>query len=99
MFILPIIIIISLVFYVYYKVAIFKSKDGLTQAYFNAMSRICLGVFVGVFGINQYLFYETKLSLFIGLIFLVLGTMQAVHGYKQAKFYRKEWKRLHSAAD
>lgn len=98
MFILPVIIIISLVFYVYYKVSILRSKDGLTQAYFNAMSRICLGTFVSVFGINQYLFYETRLALFIGIVFLVLGIMQIVHGYKQAKFYRSEWKRLHSTA-
>lgn len=99
MFILPILIILSLVMYVYYKVAILKSKDGLTQAYFNAKSRICLGIFIAAFGINQYLFYQSKISLFIGIIFLVLGIMQLTFGYKQAKFYRKEWKRLHPTTE
>lgn len=99
MFIFPIMIILSLVFYVYYKVAILKNKDGLTQAYFNAKSRVCLGSFISFFGVNQYLFYETKLALFIAIIFLVLGIMQFVHGYKQAKFYRKEWRRLETTTE
>src|SRR5699024_7710774 len=99
MFIFPILIILSLVLYVYYKVSILKSKDGLTQAYFNAKSRICLGVFVASFGINQYLFYLSKLSLFIGIIFTILGLMQITLGYKQAKFYRKERKRLHPTTE
>lgn len=94
MVIFPIIIVISLVLYVYYKVAILKSSDGLTQAYFNAKSRICLGSFVLFFGINQYIFYQTKLSLFIGIIFLILGGMQLTRGFKETKHYRNEWRRL-----
>jgi|SRR5699024_9048000 len=99
MFILPILIILSLVLYVYYKVAILKSKDALTQSYFNARSRICLGTFVAAFGINQYLFYQSRFSLFIGIAFLILGGIQLVYGYRQSKFYRKEWKRLHPTSE
>lgn len=92
--ILPSIIMLSLVMYVYYKVAILKTKDNLTQAYFNAKSRICLGSFVFFFAINQYIFYQTKISLFIGIVFLVLGWMQLLRGFKEVKHYRNEWKRL-----
>lgn len=95
LFIFPIIIVLSIVLYVYYKVAIIKTKDRLTQAYFNAKSRICLGSFVFFFGVNQYIFYLTRLSLFIGIIFLILGAMQMYVGFKQVKHYRNEWKRLH----
>ncbi|MFD1851907.1 YtpI family protein [Oceanobacillus bengalensis] len=95
MVIFPILIVISIILYVYYKVAILKSKDGLTQHYFNARSRICLGSFVLLFGINQYLFYLTTISLFIGIIFLLLGGYQAYDGFKEVKHYRKEWRRLH----
>ncbi|ALX48355.1 YtpI family protein [Lentibacillus amyloliquefaciens] len=94
MIIFPIIIVISLVFWVYYKVAILKTDDGLTQAYFNAKSRICLGSFIFFFGINQYIFYETRISLFIGIIFLVLGGLHLYSGIKEAKHYRREWRRL-----
>ncbi|WP_099158754.1 YtpI family protein [Virgibacillus ndiopensis] len=94
MVIIPIIITLSLVLYVYYKVAILRSKDKLTQSYFNAKSRICLGSFVFFFAINQYIFYETKLSLFIGIVLLILGAMQLNLGFKETKHYRNEWKRL-----
>ena len=80
MIIFPIVIVLSVVMYIYYKVAILKTKDGLTQKYFNAKSRICLGLFILAFGINQYVFYQTKISLFIGIIFIVLGIMQSVRG-------------------
>jgi uncharacterized membrane protein len=94
MIILPILIVLSLVLYVYYKVAILKSKDGLTQHYFNARSKICLGSFVFCFGINQYFFYLTRISLFIGIIFIFLGMYQMYDGFKRNKHYRNEWKRL-----
>lgn len=99
MIILPIIITLALVLYIYYKVAILKSKDGLTQAYFNAKSRICLGSFIFFFGINQYLFYQTRGALFIGIVFLILGGLQLNRGIKETKHYRQEWKRLNAEAD
>ncbi|RKQ29895.1 YtpI family protein [Oceanobacillus halophilus] len=95
MIIFPILIIISLVLYVYYKVAILKSKDGLTQRYYNSRSRICLGSFIFFFGINQYLFYLTQISLFIGIVFVMLGSYQMYDGFKATKHYRNEWRRLH----
>jgi len=95
MLIFAFIIIISIVMYIYYKVAILRTKDGLTQKYHNAKARIFLGSFIFSFGVNQYLAYQTKLILFISLVFLILGTIQMVHGYKEAKHYRNEWKRLH----
>ncbi|HLR62972.1 MAG TPA: YtpI family protein [Lentibacillus sp.] len=96
MIIFPIVIVLSLVFWVYYKVAILKSDDGLTQAYFNAKSRICLGSFIFFFAINQYIFYQTKLSLFIGIVFLFFGSMNLYVGLKETKHYRQEWERLNA---
>ena len=61
MVIFPIIIVVSAVLYIYYKVAILKSNDELTQKYFNGKARLCLGTFLLFFGINQYLFYKTQL--------------------------------------
>jgi len=97
MIIFPIVIVISITLYVYYKVAIVKSKDILTQKYFNGKSRICLGLFILFFGVNQYFFYESGLSLFIGIIFALLGMMQLIRGYKEARHYRNEWRKLNPA--
>src|SRR5699024_10402877 len=94
MFIFPVIIILSVVFYVYYKVSILRTRDGLTQHYMNAKSRISLGIFLIAMAITQYVALQTKIALIICLIFLILGVMQAVHGFKAARHYRSEWKRL-----
>lgn len=96
MVVFAILIMISIVLYIYYKVAILRTKDPLTQVYFNAKARICLGCFIFFFGINQYLLYGTKVSLLIGMLFAVLGGMQTTRGLKEAKHYRNEWKRLNS---
>lgn len=95
MVIFPIVIVLSAVLYVYYKVAIVKSKDILTQKYFNGKSRVCLGLFLLAFGINQYFFYLTKLSLFFAIVFVLLGGLQTYRGYKESRHYRNEWRRLH----
>lgn len=94
MIIFPIVIAISVVLYIYYKVAILRSDDELTQVYFNAKSRIYLGVFILFFGITLYIYYQTKIALFTGIIFGILGAMQINLGFREAKHYRKEWKRL-----
>lgn len=91
-----ILIVISVVLYIYYKVAILRTKDSLTQKYFNAKSRIFLGTFLISIGINQYLANQIKFVLIISIIFLLLGGYQAIYGFNEAKHYRKEWKRLHS---
>ena len=93
--IFPIIIVLSTVLYIYYKVAILKTKENLKKEYFNAKSHICLGSLVFFYGINQYIYYQTKLSLFFGIIFVLLGAMQLNRGLKETKHYRSEWRRLH----
>lgn len=87
-------IIVSIVMYIYYKVAILKTKESLIQKYYNAKARIFLGIFLISFGINQYINHQIKLILIISIIFLLLGILQVVDGYKQAKHYRNEWRRL-----
>ncbi|SDN05243.1 YtpI family protein [Sediminibacillus halophilus] len=94
MIIFPIVIMVSLILYVYYKVAILRSNDTLNQLYMNAKGKICLGLFVVFFGVNQYLYYQTQLALYIGIVFFLMGALQLVDGYKRARHYRKEQKRL-----
>lgn len=94
MFIFAVIIVISIVMYIYYKVAILKTKEILTQKYYNAMARIFLGTFLISFAINQYLAAQIKIILFISLVFIFLGVLQIVAGYRRAKHYRSEWRRL-----
>jgi hypothetical protein len=95
MFIIAILIMISIVMYIYYKIAILKTKDTLSQKLINGKSRVCLGSFLTFFGINQYLAYQTKFILIVSIIFIILGLIQLVDGFKVAKHYKKEWDRLY----
>lgn len=61
----------------------------------NAKSRVSLGSFVFFFGINQYIFYQVQFVLIISIVFLFLGGLQMYDGFKEARHYRNEWKRLH----
>lgn len=95
MLIFALIIAVSIVMYIYYKVMILRTKDELNQKYMNAKARIFLGSFIFFFGINQYIAYQTRFILFISLVFFALGLMQMVYGFKAAKHYRNEHKRLY----
>lgn len=92
MIVFPIIILLSLILYVYYKVAIIRSKDILEQLYLNSKGKILLGTFILFFGINQYLYYQTKVALYIAIIFAVMGIAQIVYGFRNAMHYHKELK-------
>lgn len=71
-----------------------KTKDPLSQEYLNSKAKMWLGIFIFFFGINQYLLYETRLSLFIGIVFLILGVMQFRLGFKASKHYQSEYQKL-----
>ncbi|RCW66305.1 YtpI family protein [Saliterribacillus persicus] len=90
MIIFPLTIIITAIMYLYYKVMILRTKDPLLQEIQNAKARIALGLFMIFFGVNQYLFYETTLALYIALIFLLFGILQGYGGSKRWKHYKGE---------
>lgn len=94
MIIFTILMVFAIVLFVYYKVAILRTSDHLTQAYYNAKSRIALGTFISAFAINQYFFYQSKLALIIGILFLVFGFLQLNLGFREAHHYKKEYRRL-----
>lgn len=89
-------ILISVVMYIYYKVAILRTKDSLTQVYYNSKARIFLGTFLIFFGINQYLAYPLLFVLLISIVFIILGLFQAIHGIRSTRHYKNEINRLKS---
>lgn len=95
MFIFATLTLCSIVLYVYYKVAILRSKDSLIQNYINGKAKISLGIFLISFAINQYIAAPIKVILFISIIFILLGIIQLVDGFNRAKHFRKEWKRIY----
>src|SRR5690625_2987948 len=94
MLIFALLIVVSVVFYIYYKVTILRTKDLLIQKYMNGKARIFLNTFLISFGINQYIAVQIKTVLIISIIFILLGLIQVIGGFRRAKHYRKEWERL-----
>ncbi|KGX89107.1 YtpI family protein [Pontibacillus litoralis] len=92
MVLFPIAIVLSITIYLYFKVAILRKSDPLEQRYANSKARVALGIFIITFGINQYAFYQTKLALYISIIFIALGILQLVYGFKTTSFYGKQLK-------
>ncbi|WP_347862585.1 YtpI family protein [Salimicrobium sp. PL1-032A] len=84
-------IIVSIVLYIYNKVMITRSGNPITQKYYDSIAKLFLGIFITSFGVSQYLFYETRLSLFMGILFLILGIMQINHGWRASRHYKNEY--------
>lgn len=84
-------VIVSIVLYIYNKVMITRTPNPITQRYYNSKAKFFLGVFIASFGSGQYLFYETRISLFIGILFLIAGILQLTHGWKASRHYRNEY--------
>ncbi|UOQ86281.1 YtpI family protein [Gracilibacillus salinarum] len=93
MVVFPIIIIVSFFMYFYYKIMILRDRDPLQQEIKNAKARIALGVCISFFGINQYLFYQTRLALFITIVFLFFGVLQGTGGVKRWIHYKGEFEK------
>lgn len=63
----------------------------IEQYYTNSKARIALGLFITAFAINQYLYYQTQLALFIGILFIVLGVYNISFGWKSKNYHRKKY--------
>ncbi|WP_226667047.1 YtpI family protein [Metabacillus litoralis] len=80
-------IVVSLAFYVFYKMKAYRSKDTLEKRWFSSKSSIALGIFVASFGANQMFLFRSTLALVIGLIFIVIGVASAWAGYRAYRHY------------
>ncbi|WP_338470492.1 YtpI family protein [Niallia sp. XMNu-256] len=82
-----ILIVFSLVFYLFYKTKYFRSKLPAEKRWLSAKSSIALGSFVGLFGINQLFLYQTTVTYIIAGIFIVLGAINVRAGIKAYKYF------------
>lgn len=79
-------IVISLVFYIFYKVKYFRTKAPVEKKWISTKGNMAIGVFLIAFGFNQFKFL-TQISLIIGFIFILLGAANIYFGYKAYKYY------------
>ncbi|WP_046176688.1 YtpI family protein [Domibacillus indicus] len=86
-FFLVIVIVLSFVFYLFYKVQYTRSKRPMERKWLSAKSSMVLGLFVGVFGVNTLLIQQTATAYIIAAIFIVYGFASMIAGYKMYKHY------------
>lgn len=85
--IFAVIIIISLMFYLFYKVKSIRSHLPMEKKWISGKSSIALGTFVSFFGINQLFLFQTTLTYIVAAVFILIGGISIVSGYKMYKFY------------
>ncbi|MFD1737106.1 YtpI family protein [Bacillus salitolerans] len=82
-----ILIILSLSFYVYFKIKFFRVKAPMHRKWLSAKSSVALGLFVTFFAINSFIAQPSTLSTIIGIIFVLIGVGSAWAGYRAYKYY------------
>ncbi|MGM7702319.1 YtpI family protein [Pseudalkalibacillus sp. Hm43] len=82
-----IIIVIALSLYIFYKIKEWRLKAPYEKRWTKAKANIALGTFIGTYGLNRLFINESKYDLIIGGVFLVLGILNIVMGYKAYKYF------------
>ncbi|WP_423407643.1 YtpI family protein [Heyndrickxia sp. MSNUG] len=80
-------IVLSFVFYIFYKMKYVRSKRPAERKWLSAKSSIALGLFVGLFGLNQVFLFQTTITYIVAAIFIIIGSMSIWSGVKAYKFY------------
>lgn len=87
MFVLAVIIILSLTMYLFYKVRYIRASLPLEKDLLAAKGNISLGLFIAVFGVNQFFIHQTVIGTTIGFIFLLLGGYNVYGGLRAYQYY------------
>jgi hypothetical protein len=82
-----IIIVVSIMFYIFYKVQFFRSNRPAEKKWISAKANIALGLFVASFGINRFMIHQSTVVYIVGVIFIALGVYNIWGGFKAYKYY------------
>ncbi|MHC0037373.1 YtpI family protein [Pseudoneobacillus sp. C159] len=85
--ILVICIVISFVFYLFYKVKFVRSKLPVERKWISAKSSMALGLFVALFGVNQLFLFQSTTTYIIAAIFILIGGLSTFTGWKAYKHF------------
>ncbi|UTR15593.1 YtpI family protein [Salipaludibacillus sp. LMS25] len=78
----------SLVAFVYLKVQQSREEDILVKRSYSLKSSIAIGVFLISFGINSYMSLQSSVAAVVALIFLVVGSINVLVGWKQLRLLK-----------
>ncbi|WP_243291252.1 YtpI family protein [Bacillus sp. FJAT-47783] len=82
-----ILIVVSLSFYVFYKIKFFRTKRPMEKQWISSKSSIALGSFVFFFGLNQLFLFRSTVATVVGITFILIGAGSAWAGYRAYKHF------------
>lgn len=80
-------IVLSLVFYLYYKTKQFRTALPIRRKWYASTASMGLGSFVAFFGINQLFLFNGAITYVVAAVFVILGGAMIIHNFKAAKHY------------
>ncbi|MCP3762483.1 YtpI family protein [Domibacillus sp. A3M-37] len=86
-FFLVVIIVLSFIFYLFYKVQYVRSSRPMERKWLSAKSSMVLGLFVGMFGVNTLLIQQTTTAYIVAAVFILYGFASMIAGFKMYKHY------------
>ncbi|TQR08439.1 YtpI family protein [Psychrobacillus soli] len=80
-------IVVSFVWYFYFKTKQLRTHLPIRKKWFAAKAAVCLGAFVFFFGINFLFIYQSSVTYAVTGLFVLLGGYFMYHNYKASKHY------------
>ncbi len=85
--VLVVLIVVSLVFYLFFKIKSVRTQLPMEKKWISGKSSIALGAFVAFFGINQLFLFQSIVTYIVAAVFILIGGTSLIGGYKMYKFY------------
>lgn len=82
-----ILIVFSIVFYLFYRVKSFRTNGVATKQWLSSKASIALGLFLIFFAINSFTVYISTVTYIVSAAFIILGVANVVVGYKKYRHY------------
>lgn len=78
-------IVVSIVFYFYYKTKQFRSTLPIRKKWYTAKAGVALGIFIIAFGLNATIIYPTSVGYAVAAVFVIVGAALAYNNYKRVR--------------
>ncbi|KUP05592.1 membrane protein [Bacillus coahuilensis m2-6] len=82
-----ILIVLSLAFYVYFKIQTVRSNLPMEKKFISGKSSVSLGIFVFFFGLNQLFLYQGTVTYIVAAVFMIVGAISILGGIKLYQYY------------
>lgn len=85
--ILALLIIITFVFYLYFKTKQFRTNLPIRKKWYANRAGVALGILLILFGINQLIIYHTTLTYVVCAIMIIFGFYASLNYNKRVRHY------------